>query len=134
MPSSRPIARSPLRGSRATFGAHRQNVQRIINELHEEGLLAFETNPHHRRAQLVVLTDKGKRAFFAAMNLQAPWVNSLADGLSVKEIQTVHRIVGAVRKKLKIWTRPANRRDHETARPGVPLARDATRFCRELSC
>ncbi len=83
------------------LGAHRQNVQRIINELHEEGLLAFETNPHHRRAQLVVLTDKGKRAFFAAMNLQAPWVNSLADGLSVKEIQTVHRIVGAVRKKLE---------------------------------
>ncbi len=45
------------------LGAFRQNVQRIINDLHEDGLVAFETNPHHRRAQLVVLTEKGKRAF-----------------------------------------------------------------------
>src|SRR5215471_16358460 len=42
------------------LGANRQNVQRIINDLHEAGLVAFEPNPHHRRAQLVVLTDKGR--------------------------------------------------------------------------
>src|SRR5918999_4644289 len=36
------------------LGANRQNVQRIINDLHEEGLIAFDANPHHRRAQLVV--------------------------------------------------------------------------------
>ena len=83
------------------LGAYRQNVQRIINELHKEGFVAFEANPHHRRAQLVVLTDKGKRAFEAAMNLQAPWVNSLSDGLSVKDIETVHGVVAAVRKKLE---------------------------------
>ena len=83
------------------LGAYRQNVQRIINELHKEGLVAFEANPHHRRAQLVVLTDKGKRAFDAAMNLQAPWVNNLSDGLSIKDIETVHRVVRALRKKLE---------------------------------
>jgi DNA-binding MarR family transcriptional regulator len=43
------------------MGANRQNVQRIINDLHKKGLVAFETHPHHRRAQLVVLTDKGRR-------------------------------------------------------------------------
>jgi DNA-binding MarR family transcriptional regulator len=83
------------------LGAHRQNVQRIINDLHKEGLVAFEANPHHRRAQLVVLTDKGKRAFEAAMTLQAPWVNRLSDGLSVKDIETVHRVITAVQKKLE---------------------------------
>jgi len=83
------------------LGAHRQNVQRIINDLHQEGLVAFEANPHHRRAQLVILTEKGKRAFDAAMNLQAPWVNSLSDGVSVKDIETVRRVVTAVRKKLE---------------------------------
>lgn len=81
------------------LGAYRQNVQRVINELHEEGLVAFEANPHHRRAQLVVLTEKGKRAFEAARNLQAPWVNRLADGLSLKDIETVHRVITAVRNK-----------------------------------
>jgi len=83
------------------LGANRQNVQRIINELNHEGLVAFEPNPHHRRAQLVVLTDKGRQTFDAAMKLQAPWVNSLSEGLLVKDIETVHRFVTALRTKLE---------------------------------
>jgi DNA-binding MarR family transcriptional regulator len=83
------------------LGANRQNVQRIINDLHKEELVAFEANPHHRRAQLVVLTDKGRQTFDAAMRLQAPWINSLSDGLSVKDIETVHRVIAALRKKLE---------------------------------
>jgi DNA-binding MarR family transcriptional regulator len=83
------------------LGANRQNVQRIINDLHTEGLVAFETNPHHRRAQLVVLTEKGRLAFDAAMRLQAPWINSLSDGFLVKDIRTVHRVITALRKKLE---------------------------------
>ena len=83
------------------LGANRQNVQRIINDLHKEGLVAFETNPHHRRAQLVVLTEKGRLAFDAAMRLQAPWINSLSDGFLVKDIRTVHRVITALRKKLE---------------------------------
>jgi DNA-binding MarR family transcriptional regulator len=91
------------------LGAYRQNVQRIVNDLHKEGLVAFEENPHHRRAQLVILTDSGKRAFEAAMHLQAPWVNNLSDGLSVKDIETVHRVVTAVLKKLEDYDKPQKR-------------------------
>jgi DNA-binding MarR family transcriptional regulator len=83
------------------LGANRQNVQRIINDLEREGLVTFETNPHHRRAQLVVLTEKGQRAFDEAMDLQAPWVNNLSDGLSVKDIATVDRVVKAMRARLE---------------------------------
>jgi len=84
------------------LGANRQNVQRIVNDLHKEGLVSFKVNPHHRRAQLVTLTEKGSQAFEAAMELQAPWVNDLSDGLSVKDIETVHRVVTALRKKLAV--------------------------------
>ena len=83
------------------LGGNRQNVQRIINDLHKEGLVSFEVNPHHQRAQLVVLTEKGKRSFEAAMELQAPWVNSLSNGLSVKDIETVRRVVTALRNQLE---------------------------------
>jgi DNA-binding MarR family transcriptional regulator len=83
------------------LGGNRQNVQRIVNDLHKEGLVAFEVNPHHRRAQLVTLTEKGRRTFDAAMELQAPWVNDLSDGLSVKDVEVVHRVVTALRKKLE---------------------------------
>ena len=83
------------------MGANRQNVQRIINDLQKDELVSFEVNPHHRRAQLVVLTDKGRRTFDAAMELQAPWINRISDGLSVKDIQTIHRVVTTLRKKLE---------------------------------
>src|SRR6476659_8351228 len=77
------------------LGANRQNIQRIVNDLVSEGLLAFEANPHHRRAQLVVLTDKGRKAYEAAMSLQVPWVNGLADSLTVKDMEMFRRIVVA---------------------------------------
>lgn len=83
------------------LGANRQNVQRIVHDLHEDGLVAFEANPHHRRAQLVVLTDKGRRTFDAAMRLQAPWINRLSRGLLVKDIDTARRVIMALREKLE---------------------------------
>ena len=83
------------------LGANRQNVQRIVNDLHREDLVAFEVNPHHRRAQLVMLTEKGRRTFEAAMELQAPWVNDLSDGLSIKDVEATHRAVTTLRKKLE---------------------------------
>ena len=91
------------------LGANRQNVQRIVNDLHKEGLVIFEVNPHHRRAQLVVLTEKGRRTFEAAMELQAPWVSCLSEGLSVKDIETVRCVVAALRKKLEGNDEPEER-------------------------
>jgi len=86
--------------ARAT-GANRQNVQRLINGLHKQALVVFESNPHHRRAQLVVLTDKGKHALDAAMRLQAPWINRVSEGLLIKNIQTFHRVIIALRQRLE---------------------------------
>lgn len=82
------------------MGANRQNVQRIINDLEKEGLVAFGANPHHRRAQLVVLTDKGKRIYATAMDLQTPWVNSLSEGLSIRDLTNFRRVVACLREKL----------------------------------
>jgi DNA-binding MarR family transcriptional regulator len=83
------------------LGANRQNVQRIVNDLQGDGLVAFAANPHHRRAQLVVLTDKGRQTFEAAMRLQVPWVTGLADGFLVKDIEAARAFVAALRKRLE---------------------------------
>ena len=83
------------------LGANRQNVQRIVNDLHKEGLVVFEPNPHHRRAQLVVLTDKGKQTYNAAVGTYYPKADALAEGLSESDIKTAHRIMMALRKKLE---------------------------------
>lgn len=83
------------------LGAYRQNVQRIINDLARDGLVIFQPNPHHRRAQLVVLTEKGKQTYEAAMELQAPWVNGLADGLAPEEIDMTRKVMSVLRERLE---------------------------------
>lgn len=85
------------------MGANRQNVQRIVNDLANDGLVVFAPNPHHRRASLVLLTDTGKKAFEAAMRLQAPWFNELAKGLRAKDIETTRSVIVAVRTKLESY-------------------------------
>src|SRR5262245_55844783 len=45
------------------MGLTRQAVQRVVNELSVEGVLDFADNPHHRRAKLVVLSDRGAKLY-----------------------------------------------------------------------
>jgi DNA-binding MarR family transcriptional regulator len=75
------------------MGLSRQAVQRVVNDLEAEGFVAFEPNPHHKRAHLVVLTVKGQEAYAAATAREAPWANALAEGLSAEEIVTARRVV-----------------------------------------
>jgi DNA-binding MarR family transcriptional regulator len=84
------------------MGANRQNVQRIVNDLLGEGLVVLEDNPRHRRAQLVVLTAKGERAYAAAMKLGAPWMNELVAELPLKDIATFRRVLMELRRKLEV--------------------------------
>jgi DNA-binding MarR family transcriptional regulator len=84
-----------------SMGLNRQGVQRIVNELHKDGIVEFTRNPHHRRAHLVVLTKLGKSAFGEAERLQGPWVNGLAKGLSMKDIATARRVVASLRERLE---------------------------------
>ena len=91
------------------MGGHRQNVQRIVNDLQKMGLVTLEVNPRHRRASLVVLTDKGRRTYDEASRLQAPWANDLSEGLAIKDIDTTRRVVGELRKKLELNGERASR-------------------------
>ncbi len=84
-----------------TMGLHRQGIQRIVNELKTEGIVEFQPNPHHKRAQLVFMTSKGRTLFEAVSALQVPWVNGLADGLKPKEIATARSIIDQLKTRLE---------------------------------
>ena len=96
------------------MGLNRQGVQRIVNELVAEGYIALESNPHHRRASLVVLTEQGRKAYAAADRLQTPWANALAKGLRGEDIAAAMRTVAALRQSLEEAPKAATRR---AARP-----------------
>jgi len=83
------------------MGVHRQGVQRIVNELAKEALVEFRPNPHHRRANLVVLTRHGRETYEKAGRLQIPWINSLSEDLAAEDIALATRILQSLRKKLE---------------------------------
>ena len=86
------------------LGTSRQAVQRISNELVDDGLAAFEDNPRHRRSPLLRLTEDGQRTL-AAISLRARHENqaifSELDGLDVTLIRTsLRQLTSAVRARL----------------------------------
>ena len=83
------------------MGLNRQGVQRIVNEMRDDGLLELQPNPHHRRAHLVVLTKRGKEAFEGATKLQVPWANGLAEGVSPRDLATTQRVVAQLCERLE---------------------------------
>jgi len=95
-----PVVETVARLAR-NMGVHRQGVQRIVNELAKEGLVEFRPNPHHRRANLVVLTRHGRETYEKAGRLQIPWINSLSEGLAAEDIALATRILQSLRKKLE---------------------------------
>ena len=94
-------APAPVAWIARDMGLTRQGVQRIVNELEQDGFLAFADNPHHRRAKLVTLTAKGRTVYDAADRLQKPWVNTLAKGVSAGDIAAARRLLDALRDRLE---------------------------------
>lgn len=83
------------------MGLSRQAVQRLANDMERDGLLEFTANPHHERAKLVLMTDKGKAAFAAAMVKQRQWAAKLANGLTVRSIEEAAATLRQLCSKLK---------------------------------
>ena len=96
--SDRPM---PVAWLARSMGLNRQGVQRIVNELHKDGFVEFRPNPNHRRAHLVILTERGRSAYDAADAIQRPWAEALAKGLAPGDIEATTRLVSTVRKRLE---------------------------------
>jgi DNA-binding MarR family transcriptional regulator len=82
------------------LGLARQSVQRVADLLAEKGLVQFEANPHHQRAKLVVLTQRGRAAAKSAEERQRPWARELAAGLSLERISTTLDVLTHMNKHL----------------------------------
>ena len=80
------------------MGLTRQAVQRSVDELRADGLVA---NPHHRRAMLVVMTDEGKAAYRAALARQEGWADTLAVGLSPDGIEAAGDLLRELQRRLR---------------------------------
>jgi len=82
------------------MGLTRQSVQRLVDDMTNDGLVRYAPNPHHRRAKLVLLTDRGQMAYRAAMDRQAPWAHELAAGLTPEAILSATSILRGLRGRI----------------------------------
>jgi DNA-binding MarR family transcriptional regulator len=80
------------------LGLSRQAVQRVVNELVRDGLAAYAPNPHHKRAKLVRMTEKGLAAYLAADGAFFAWANAALAGLDVARIAGAWEVTKALRQ------------------------------------
>ena len=73
------------------MGLTRQSVHATVTHLVRDGALELIPNADHRRSQLVRLTDRGSTAYAALDQRQAAWVNRLAAGIELSELEMAAR-------------------------------------------
>jgi DNA-binding MarR family transcriptional regulator len=83
------------------MGLTRQSVQRIVDALERDGLVAFHPNPHHKRAKLVTLTASGNALYRSAMRLQKPWTRKLAAGIETSSLEAALSVLRKLRTRLE---------------------------------
>lgn len=64
------------------MGLSRQAVQRVVNDLERLGFVSLHTNPHHKKARLVGLTDRSLLALEELEVIQSKWAHDVVAGLS----------------------------------------------------
>jgi DNA-binding MarR family transcriptional regulator len=70
------------------MGLTRQGVQRLVDAMQKDGLLLFSTNPDHKRAKLIDLTDIGRDVFLKLDEKQSKQAIIHSSNLSQEELET----------------------------------------------
>jgi DNA-binding MarR family transcriptional regulator len=70
------------------------NVTGLADRLVTEGIVSRRTAANDRRAQMVRLTDKGRRQFRKMAKAHEQWIADIFDGLSKREIADLLILLG----------------------------------------
>ena len=88
------------------------NITGLTDELEAEGLVERSADPRSRRALLVRLTPKGKRAFRAAAKANEGWIAEFFSVLADEDKKAMFEILGAQKAFLQTRVR-------QTGRPSI---------------
>ena len=103
-------------GTARIMGLTRQSVQRTADLLVEEGLAVYDDNPDDRRANLVRLTGRGRKALREVEWAQQLWASDLGGLVGQKPLQQACAILEQVRQALEQRQREAEA-DREGGHP-----------------
>ena len=73
------------------WGLARQSVQRVADVLVEERFARYDENPGHRRAQLLRITPRGRRALRTIQAAQRTWADAMGAEIGETDLRTRER-------------------------------------------
>jgi len=83
------------------LGQSRQSLQRLVNEMADDGLLRLADNPAHRRSPHVEPTDEGRRLHGEVETRRIPWTEGIAAKLGDADAAAAARALAALRAVLE---------------------------------
>ena len=81
---------------RVGLGLTRQSVQRVTNDVVAQGWARWQPNPGRRGQNLLVLTDKGRRAVAALTTEQHAWADAVGQEIGEKDLKTLRTLISRV--------------------------------------
>lgn len=106
----------PVANVARTMGLSRQSVQQTANGLEQDGFITFTDNPHHRRAKLMQMTEKGEQALTYITEQQALWAERIGREHELEDLggalELLQRLQGSLEEDLKLSAEKG--RDDET--------------------
>ena len=86
------------------MGLTRQAVQRLADDMANDGLVEFIANPGDARAMHLLLTEAGKAAYEDTLEREWQWANAIAEDFDAEQITRAVALLEAITKKIQIGT------------------------------
>ncbi|MFI5287745.1 MAG: MarR family winged helix-turn-helix transcriptional regulator [Candidatus Dormibacteria bacterium] len=83
-------------------GMARQPVQRIADALVDDGLAAYQANPHHRRAKLLALTPRGTSVLARIASKQKAWADAHGAAIGIDALARARELIAAIRPHISM--------------------------------
>ncbi|MBC8103470.1 MAG: MarR family transcriptional regulator [Cytophagales bacterium] len=83
------------------MGLTRQAVQRLADEMVNDGLVEFAENPGDARAMHLLLTEAGRATYHDSLEREWQWANAIAEGFDTEQIARAVVLLEALTQKIQ---------------------------------
>ncbi len=83
------------------MGLTRQAVQRLADDMADDGLVEFAENPGDARSMHLLLTEAGRATYHDALEREWQWTNAIAEDFDVEQIQNAVALLEAITQKIQ---------------------------------
>ena len=88
-------------------GIARQAVQRVADLLERDGLVVYQPNPKHRRAQLLRSTPRGRDVLRTISVAQKAWADALGAEIGQAKLERATALIKQIRQAVSAYSPPA---------------------------